>query len=75
MDYNYTDAPYFANLVRNKELEVDGTHGQNIVIEKRVVNEEPPHETTTTFYTYNATGLSVRQVDLLTRQKIQELNG
>ena len=74
MDYNYQSAPFYANLV-NTELVVDGTEKRNIVIQKRVISEEPPHETKTTFYTYDVTGLTITEIDQLTRQKIQELNG
>tara|TARA_R110000772_G_scaffold32192_5_gene79047 strand:- start:1518 stop:1748 length:231 start_codon:yes stop_codon:yes gene_type:complete len=72
MDYNYTDAPYYANL-NEGTLTVDGTQTHNLVITKEVINEEPPHEKTLTFYTYDVTGLSVTEIDQLTRIKIQEL--
>lgn len=74
MDYNYQSAPFYANLV-NTELVVDGTEKRNVVIQKIEIAEQPPHETTTTFYTYDVTGLTITQIDELTRQKIQELNG
>lgn len=74
MDYNYQSAPFYASLV-NTELVVDGTEKRNVVIQKRVIAETPPHATTTTFYTYDVTGLTITQIDELTRQKIQELNG
>ena len=74
MDYNYQSSPFYANLV-NAELVVDGTEKRNIVIQKRVISEEPPHETETTVYTYDVTGLTITEIDQLTRQKIQELNG
>ena len=75
MDYNYTDAPYYANLNQGT-LTVDGTQTHNLVITKEVIivdDEGIVVETDTLFYTYNVTGLSVRQIDLVTRQKIQEL--
>ncbi len=75
MDYNYTDAPYYANLNQGT-LTVDGTQTHNLVITEEVIivdDEGIVVETDTLFYTYNVTGLSVRQIDLVTRQKIQEL--
>ncbi len=74
MDYNYTEDPYYASVV-DTGLVVDGVQRFNLVIEKRVINEEPPHGTETTFYTYDIEGLSLEEVDELTHLKIQELNG
>ena len=64
MDYNYTDDPYYADVV-------DG----ELVIKHVVIAEEAPHDKTTTTHKFDITGLTVHQVDTLTRQKIQELNG
>jgi hypothetical protein len=73
MNYNYTDAPYFANTVET-ELVVDGIMQRNLVIEKQVISEEPPHYMPTIYYTYDVSGLTVTEVDQFTRTKIQELN-
>jgi hypothetical protein len=73
MNYNYTDAPFYANTVET-ELVVDGTIHVNLVIEKQVISQEHPYNTTTTFYTYNVSGLTITEVDQFTRTKIQELN-
>jgi hypothetical protein len=74
MTYNYTDAPFYAN-VNQGTLTTDGTQIYNLVITKETRNEDPPHETNVEYYTYDIAGLTVTQVDELTRQKIQELNG
>jgi len=73
MNYNYTDAPFYANTVETV-LVVDGNIHRNLVIEKRVVTEEPPHYMPTIYYTYDVSGLTVTEVDQFTRTKIQELN-
>jgi len=75
MDYNYTDAPYYANL-NEGTLTVDGTQTHNLVITEEVITLDDEGRfisKETKFYTYNVTGLSIRQIDLITRQKIQEL--
>jgi hypothetical protein len=74
MDYNYTEDPYYASVV-DTGLIVDGDQRFNLVIEKRLINEEPPHKTETTFYTYDIQGMSLAEVDDFTILKIQELNG
>jgi hypothetical protein len=76
MDYNYTDAPYYANLNQGT-LTVDGTQTHNLVIteEVLVVDEGVVIDKSTNYYTYDVTGLSITEIDQLTRIKIQELNG
>jgi|Cruoilmetagenom7_1024161.scaffolds.fasta_scaffold213103_2 hypothetical protein len=76
MDYNYTDAPYYANLNQGT-LTVDGTQTHNLVIteEVLVVDEGVVTDKSTNYYTYDVTGLSITEIDQLTRIKIQELNG
>ena len=76
MDYNYTDAPYYANLNQGT-LTVDGTQIHNLVIieEVLVVDEGVVTDKSTNYYTYDVTGLSITEIDQLTRIKIQELNG
>lgn len=77
MTYNYTDAPYYANLNQGT-LTVDGTQTHNLVITEEVIvvdDEGKVTDESTKYYTYDVTGLSVTQIDYLTRQKIQELNG
>lgn len=77
MTYNYTDAPYYANLNQGT-LTVDGTQTHNLVITEEVIvvdDEGKVTDTSTNYHTYDVTGLSVTQIDYLTRQKIQELNG
>lgn len=77
MDYNYTDAPYYANL-NEGTLTVDGTQTHNLVIteEVLVVNDEGVvTDKSTNYHTYDVTGLSITEIDQLTRIKIQELNG
>lgn len=77
MTYNYTDAPYYANLNQGT-LTVDGTQTHNLVITEEVIvvdDEGKLIDKLTNYYTYDVTGLSVTQIDNLTRQKIQELNG
>ena len=74
MTYNYTDAPFYANINQGT-LTVDGTQTYNLVITKETISEEPPHKTSIEYYTYDIDGLTITQVDELTRQKIQELNG
>lgn len=75
MTYNYTDAPYYANLNQGS-LTVDGTETHNVVITETVIifDEEGEYkETDTKYYTYDVTGLSISEIDAFTRQKIQEL--
>ena len=76
MYYNYTDAPYYANLNQGT-LTVDGTQTHNLVIteEVLVVDEGVVTDKSTNYYTYDVTGLSITEIDQLTRIKIQELNG
>jgi len=76
MDYNYTDAPYYANLNQGT-LTVDCTQIHNLVIteEVLVVDEGVVTDKSTNYYTYDVTGLSITEIDQLTRIKIQELNG
>ena len=76
MDYNYKDAPYYANLNQGT-LTVDGTQIHNLVIteEVLVVDEGVVTDKSTNYYTYDVTGLSITEIDQLTRIKIQELNG
>ena len=76
MDYNNTDAPYYANLNQGT-LTVDGTQTHNLVIteEVLVVDEGVVTDKSTNYYTYDVTGLSITEIDQLTRIKIQELNG
>ena len=76
MDYNYTDAPYYANLNQGT-LTVDGTQTHNLVIteELLLVDEGVVTDKSTNYYTYDVTGLSITEIDQLTRIKIQELNG
>ena len=57
MDYNYTDAPYYANLNQGT-LTVDGTQIHNLVIteEVLVVDEGVVTDKSTNYYTYDVTG-------------------
>lgn len=79
MSYNYNQEPFFANLV-GTGLVIDGTETQNLVIEKKYWVEEQTEEDSkwtlkTEIWTYDATGLTIPEVDALTRQKIAEING
>ena len=63
MTYNYTDSPFYANLVDDK-----------IIIEKREwVKDGEQVVRKITHFTYDATGLTMQEVDQLTRTKINEL--
>lgn len=63
MTYNYTDSPFYANLVDDK-----------IIIEKREwVKQDETMVRKITNFTYDATGLTMQEVSQLTRTKINEL--
>lgn len=69
MNYNYTDNPFYANTVEDSEGKI------SLIIEKIVMDEELMQRVLEATYKYDVTGLTVTEVDELTRQKIQELNG
>jgi hypothetical protein len=63
MNYNYTDSPFYANLVDDK-----------IIIEKREwVKDGEKVVRKITHFTYDVTGLTMQELDQLTRTKINEL--
>lgn len=73
MNYNYTDSPFYANLVETG-LVVDTVEKVNLVVEKREwVPEGEEMVRKISFFTYDATGLTIQEVDQLARTKINEL--
>ena len=73
MNYNYTDSPFYANLVETG-LVVDTVEKINLVIQKREwVPDGEGMVRKVSFFTYDATGLTLEEVDQLAITQINEL--